>query len=268
MATQPRATARPARRAFTLIELLVVIAIIAILAAILFPVFAKARDRARTTTCQSNLKQFGTAISMWESDNDGKIMPGSTSTGMGVYTDTPHTSWYGLLNPYMQELRILTGANSTVLHLKKDLLCPFAPAMPEPADNQEDVRRPYSYNALLGAGQGISASKVKDYSGTVRIAEMWQIRNDVGRFGQGSLFAWPPYAYKDIAAYCYPPGFHTVKLTPTDNSAALRLQRLQGQNMVLWMDGHVSPITGAKLFQTNKTDATQDAYFDPSATKP
>lgn len=59
------------RRAFTLIELLVVIAIIAILAAILFPVFAQARDAARKAACQSNLKQFGAAFAMYASDYDG-----------------------------------------------------------------------------------------------------------------------------------------------------------------------------------------------------
>src|SRR5574337_570391 len=58
------------RRAFTLIELLVVIAIIAILAAILFPVFARARDKARQATCMSNLKQIGLALMQYEQDYD------------------------------------------------------------------------------------------------------------------------------------------------------------------------------------------------------
>jgi prepilin-type N-terminal cleavage/methylation domain-containing protein/prepilin-type processing-associated H-X9-DG protein len=59
------------REGFTLIELLVVIAIISILAAILFPVFAKAREKARQTKCTNNLKQIGTAIQMYAQDYDG-----------------------------------------------------------------------------------------------------------------------------------------------------------------------------------------------------
>ena len=60
----PFLLARRGSPAFTLIELLVVIAIIAILAAILFPVFAQAREKARTTSCLSNFKQMGTGIMM------------------------------------------------------------------------------------------------------------------------------------------------------------------------------------------------------------
>ena len=60
------------KRGFTLIELLVVIAIIAILAAILFPVFAQAREKARQASCQSNLKQIGIAFKMYVQDYDEK----------------------------------------------------------------------------------------------------------------------------------------------------------------------------------------------------
>src|SRR3954447_12968748 len=66
---------RPSKRAFTLIELLVVIAIIAILAAILFPVFAQARQKARITSCLSNLNQLGKALMMYSQDYDEMLAP-------------------------------------------------------------------------------------------------------------------------------------------------------------------------------------------------
>ncbi len=73
------------RRGFTLIELLVVIAIIAILAAILFPVFAKAREKARQSACTNNMKQLGLAARQYASDYDGLYPPGGAvpSTGCG-----------------------------------------------------------------------------------------------------------------------------------------------------------------------------------------
>jgi prepilin-type N-terminal cleavage/methylation domain-containing protein len=61
---------KPSRRGFTLIELLVVVAIIAVLAAILFPVFAQARERARRTSCLSNCRQIGLAFMQYAQDND------------------------------------------------------------------------------------------------------------------------------------------------------------------------------------------------------
>ncbi len=92
-----REISRSGRRnaAFTLIELLVVIAIIAILAAILFPVFAKAREKARQTTCVSNMKQLGLALLQYLQDSD-EVNPYRT------YPSVSNYSWKNVLYPYVK----------------------------------------------------------------------------------------------------------------------------------------------------------------------
>ncbi len=99
---------------FTLIELLVVIAIIAILAAILMPVFAQAREKARSASCQSNLKQIGLAAGIYMQDYDGNVTPcfeynpwasigRSCPDGSSLWP----LSWYpDLLNPYVKNSQI------------------------------------------------------------------------------------------------------------------------------------------------------------------
>ena len=105
------------RRGFTLIELLVVIAIIAILAAILFPVFAKAREKARQTSCLAQLRQITTGFVMYSDDYDESIMP-YRHTGTSYY-------WYNsMVTPYIKNAQILicpsrvpaTVAATTVLY--------------------------------------------------------------------------------------------------------------------------------------------------------
>ncbi|MGM0493482.1 MAG: DUF1559 domain-containing protein [Armatimonadota bacterium] len=93
------------RRGFTLIELLVVIAIIAILAAILFPVFARAREKARQATCQSNLKQAGLGIMMYVQDYDERYM-----YGWHVYACS--STWEGFIMPYVQNEQIFSCPSS------------------------------------------------------------------------------------------------------------------------------------------------------------
>lgn len=96
------------RSGFTLIELLVVIAIIAILAAILFPVFAQAREAARKSTCQSNLKQIGSGIMMYVQDYDERF-PTVRGGNLNAFAD-----WRQSIFPYTKNVQIfLCPSNNT-----------------------------------------------------------------------------------------------------------------------------------------------------------
>ncbi|HEY3331096.1 MAG TPA: DUF1559 domain-containing protein [Capsulimonadaceae bacterium] len=90
------------RKGFTLIELLVVIAIIAILAAILFPVFAKAREKARQSACASNLKQIGIAQLQYEQDYDEMHLSWLNMVG------ATNTTWQTILQPYVKSKEMFT----------------------------------------------------------------------------------------------------------------------------------------------------------------
>ncbi|RYX81093.1 DUF1559 domain-containing protein [bacterium] len=98
------------KRAFTLIELLVVIAIIAILAAILFPVFARARENARRSTCQSNLKQLGLGSMQYAQDYDETFLPFSLTDTDGyknfANARTTTFQWSALMDPYVKSNQI------------------------------------------------------------------------------------------------------------------------------------------------------------------
>ena len=115
-----------ASRGFTLIELLVVIAIIAILAAILFPVFARARENARRASCQSNQKQIGLAIMQYAQDYDERL-PGAASNAGGVdkqgwvvytsYDTSTYTATFdvrqGAIYPYVKSAQVFICPSDT-----------------------------------------------------------------------------------------------------------------------------------------------------------
>jgi prepilin-type N-terminal cleavage/methylation domain-containing protein len=97
---------------FTLIELLVVIAIIAILAAILFPVFAQAREKARQSSCASNLKQLGTAVLMYTQDYD-ETYP------TGIQQDWWDSTWYRVTASYIKNDGVFRCPSDPGLEMKR-----------------------------------------------------------------------------------------------------------------------------------------------------
>ena len=104
---------RVAKRGFTLIELLVVIAIIAILAAILFPVFARARENARRASCSSNMKQIGLGILQYTQDYDEKY-PYQYHNAAGSYASTvAETNWGQSIQPYVKSYQLFVCPSST-----------------------------------------------------------------------------------------------------------------------------------------------------------
>ncbi|RYF40037.1 MAG: DUF1559 domain-containing protein, partial [Cytophagaceae bacterium] len=152
--------------AFTLIELLVVIAIIAILAAILFPVFARARENARRTSCQSNLKQIGLGVIQYTQDYDEKF----PMFRVGVPTPGKAYGWADSIQPYVKSEQLLQcPSNSDVL--------------PNPTSATPVSRQPgytdYLYNSAIGSqtgsnpalGSGIALASLEQASLTVMFLE-------------------------------------------------------------------------------------------------
>jgi prepilin-type N-terminal cleavage/methylation domain-containing protein/prepilin-type processing-associated H-X9-DG protein len=151
-------------RGFTLIELLVVIAIIAILAAILFPVFARARENARRASCQSNLKQIALGLQQYVQDYDEKF-PGwyVDRDGSGGYTSSnpigPNSDqgWTEMIQPYIKSRQILQ--------------CPSEPTPPAPETSNGTGFSDYFLNANVG-GRRVGIANEQPTGGGISEAQL------------------------------------------------------------------------------------------------
>ena len=230
-------------RGFTLIELLVVIAIIAILAAILFPVFARARENARKSTCQSNLKQIGNALHMYRQDYDERnvsLTYGGTQIDdivnrQPVASPTGGYSWGVAIMPYVKNTGVFK-----------------CPSGPPPMHRGTGCWQPYRWMSYAinwqntGRAGGGTDAQVQDVAGTIFISDGCSRPHSCYRFATCGCGAAPvPYV----------PDAEVPPPTPPSNSASGFVWRhMDGLNH-LYYDGHVK---WTRTFKQRDLTATAD----------
>jgi prepilin-type N-terminal cleavage/methylation domain-containing protein/prepilin-type processing-associated H-X9-DG protein len=242
------------RAAFTLIELLVVIAIIAILAAILFPVFAQAREAARKATCQSNLKQIGSAIMMYVQDYDECYPPTNDTGGTGSFWLTPSggRSWAGVIQPYCKNFGLLQCPSPKQVDLFGILTNPAYATL-------QRVRVNYGFNPLLSWR---SSAVVAAPASIFMVTEGWGHQAYVnvagGTFFQPNRPAFTPYQY---GAGCSVFGGFTGQERWKYDQIHSATQNY------LYVDGHVKALKAAGDYRTHpfariNTDGTLASWWN------
>ena len=206
------------RRGFTLIELLVVIAIIAILAAILFPVFARARENARRSSCQSNLKQIGLGFMQYTQDYDERLPAAGTASNSTLDDAIVSAGWRGYISnplmPYIKSQQIWSCPSDPNNNQNQGVSGPVA--------DPRFYKVSYGYN-YSGTGGGY-ANGMPSCSNSIAAMQrpsqfllLWDSEN---RWADGTNF-WP----RDVTQY----------LAKNYKSHARHLETAG----YLWADGHV-----------------------------
>jgi prepilin-type N-terminal cleavage/methylation domain-containing protein/prepilin-type processing-associated H-X9-DG protein len=216
--------------AFTLIELLVVIAIIAILAAILFPVFSGAREKARTITCASNLKNLGAAVLMYAQDYDERLPLSAT-----VLTIPPfYANWHDIIDPYVKNKQIW--------------LCPSS-GIP-PTDSNGKATSHFGYNAFYLNGLSLDFSNFLTAGGV-----------SLGAISEPAATVLLTDARASKAkSYCGPDGKYLLPPSQADADCWGRPdpRHTEGAN-VQWIDGHVRWMRPSQFYTGQDPP---DRYFD------
>jgi prepilin-type N-terminal cleavage/methylation domain-containing protein/prepilin-type processing-associated H-X9-DG protein len=252
------------RTGFTLIELLVVIAIIAILAAILFPVFARARENARRSSCQSNLKQLGLAVTQYTQDYDESYPPGLN------HSDTWQTGWQRNIEPYVKAAQVFR--------------CPSDPGPVDPPVNPwAGPRISYVANGYWGwygrnefrgimgrqnfaslADPICKLSAVTKPSESIMIAEKSAFYPGATTTQQGPCYNW---GYETVltrgGVYSIPDGSLAATADPYDPNGpngAVTAHHLEQSNF-LFVDGHVKSMRPTAT-NPNPNTRPQDNMWD------
>jgi len=224
------------RRGFTLIELLTVLAIIAILAALLFPVFALSRDKARATTCLSNLKQIGGGIQMYVQDYNEQIFPynntgavSASRTGAVIdAADKNRLRWWNELDPYVRNYGIYACPSDPA-----DILSAKTPAALKSSTDLSGTPFKRSYIACRSA-EALTLADISVPTETIVLTEKWDRDSAGAPIGD----AWIEAVNGDLDV-------------DNHSSAALRMykaaNRHQGLANCLMFDGHAKALAPSTI---------------------
>jgi prepilin-type N-terminal cleavage/methylation domain-containing protein/prepilin-type processing-associated H-X9-DG protein len=210
---------------FTLIELLVVVAIISILAAILFPVFARARENARRASCASNMKQIGLAMMQYSQDYDEKVLASALSYYHVRPDGTASTTalWPDLVQPYIKSIQVFNCPSSDKAYTGGGAGgLPFGYNYRKPSTCSSNCGVDMGGNTGVG---GASLAAIDDPSGTIAIVDAvyYLVRLDHNNFTREQAVS---------ASECQPSG-------GSDNFAGCVQARHLDTVNTLFVDGHV-----------------------------
>lgn len=262
---------RDARRrsGFTLIELLVVVAIIALLISILLPSLSRARDRARTTLCQSNLHQLGLANEYYARDNNGRLPYIKGTNQTAGHQGFPYYQYHQLFSfwPYLKDLNIF--------------VCPSAFEV-------NSVRDYYEYELIIPDNQSYFTVKKSDDRYIYAWRKGWWPEIDPTTI-QGPLIKplYTEYFFNDWGSGASDPvtrkplpqisggvlsrlPFPNLVATISDAMYGLDADKLRhdGGSNIVFADAHVEWFSRKKYFDHNTTDGYVHQDYDPYGNRP
>ncbi len=263
------------RKAFTLIELLVVIAIIAILAAILFPVFAQARNAAKKTASISNLKQISLGATLYISDNDDTVFPRRYTYGAPTPPDNGTKFWSNLLETYTKNTDIFYCPNDRAddsyiqqttngaRFAKNNAFAPYVRGLsPSYGMNFRYLNEQLpSTTPGRTYDSGLSQSVFGATAETVMFAEstMKDVSVPVGAPGGATTTITGAIGYHSIE----PPKNWIVGAFPNARTQGQLWGRFDSKTVIVgWLDGHVKATAINALRQPGTTDEERDRLWN------